>query len=91
MKKTPTGVVALALCIAMIGGCATTSTPGFFPFGGSEKVAQHAAEVLIEGDNYPRARGREVVGWCWSDKATARLESVARGSIVGVAPGSGGS
>lgn len=76
MRKTPAGPAALVLCTAMFAGCATTSTPGFFPFGGSEKVAQHAADVLIEGVNYTRASGREVVGWCWSDKSTHGLESV---------------
>jgi len=39
-------------------------------------VAQHAADVLIDGVNYTRESGREVAGWCWSDKATDKLDSL---------------
>jgi hypothetical protein len=76
MIKIVVGAASAILFIGMCTGCATMSEFGLFPSGGSEKVVQHAADVLIDGVNYTRASGREVAGWCWSDKATDRLESV---------------
>lgn len=76
MRKMVGGALVAICSTAMCAGCATTSSLGFLPWGGSEKVAQHAADVLIDGVNYTRESGREVAGWCWSDRATDQLDSL---------------
>jgi hypothetical protein len=83
MIKIPAGAAAAILSIATCAGCATTSTFGPFPSGGSEKVVQFAADVLIDGVNYTRASGREVAGLCWNDPVTNRLASVVQADVGG--------
>lgn len=90
MTTIPAGLNATVLCVAMCAGCSTNSALAPFPAGGSEKVVQQAADVLIDGVRYTRASGREVAGWCWNAKATDRLASVAPAGVgddggVGVA------
>jgi hypothetical protein len=81
MRKMVGGALVAICSTAMCAGCATTSSLGFLPWGGSEKVAQHAADVLIDGVNYTRESGREVAGWCWSDRATGKLAYVAQDRV----------
>jgi hypothetical protein len=76
MTRMPAGPIAAILCSAMLTGCATNAALAPLPAGRSEKVVQHAADVLIDGVRFTRAQGREVAGWCWNDKATKQLASV---------------
>ncbi|MGB5831664.1 MAG: hypothetical protein WBG92_06690, partial [Thiohalocapsa sp.] len=55
------------------------------PAHGSEKVLQHAADVLIAGVNKTRVSGREVAGWCWNDEKAARQCPSAYDMVPGVA------
>lgn len=81
MVNIPSIAGAAILCVAMSVGCAARSTLGPLPAHESEKIVQHAADVLIDGVLYTRASSREVAGWCWSDKTTGKLASVVQAGI----------
>ena len=81
MTKCTLGGIVAILCGAMCIGCATRSALEPFPAQGSEKIVQHAADVLIDGVHQTRATGREVAGWCWNDKRTSSLASVAAAGV----------
>lgn len=81
MTNMPTAASAAILCVTICAGCATNSSLAPFPAHGSEKIVQHAADVLIDGVRDTRASMREVAGWCWSDKATATLAYVVRAGV----------
>lgn len=66
---------------ALCAGCATQSALTPFPAQGSDKIVQHAADVLIDGVRQTRVSGREVAGWCWNDRRTERLAYVAQAGL----------
>jgi hypothetical protein len=75
------------LFVALCAGCATTSPLSAGSARKSEKLLQHAADLLISGVNYTRSSSREVAGWCWSDGATKKLAHVSQtrvGEYTGV-------
>jgi hypothetical protein len=87
MIDKATGTIAALLGMALCAGCATTSGLGPIPEHGSGKIVQHAADVLVDGVRDTRANGREVAGWCWTDRQTGRLaslEQVGVGDDLGV-------
>jgi hypothetical protein len=90
----PWRAIAVVGVLALGAGCATDTTRGLAARPASAGLVGYAAEILIGSVAYTRASGREVAGWCWSDKATGRLASVTRdrvgeGDGVGVAVPSG--
>ena len=90
MINIPASAGAVILCLATCVGCATKATLVPFPGHGTEKIVQHAADVLVDGVRYTRTSSREVAGWCWSDKATKKLAYVVQAGVgddlgVGVA------